>query len=168
MFKTKIYVRLIDGAQPLQVIKKGDWIDLRASNDFDYEGLTVENGKVNIPTRKIPVGVAMKLPAGLEAIIASRSSTFKTYGVLPWNCIGVIDNSYNGTNDQWLFGVLCMNKGHISKGDRICQFRIQLSQKATMWQRIKWLLSNGEIEFVYVDKLSDTDRSGFGKGTGAK
>lgn len=168
MFKTKVYVRLINGAKPFEITKKGDWIDCYANGTFDYEGPSVENKDINIPTYKIPLGFAMKLPKGYEAIVASRSSSYKTYGVVPWNCIGIIDNCYNGTNDQWQFGALCFKKGHISKGDRICQFKIQLSQKATMWQRLKWLFSNGKIEFNYVDKLSDTDRLGFGKGTGAR
>lgn len=47
------------------------------------------------------------------------------------------------------------------KGDRICQFRIQLSQKATVWQKLRWLFSSG-IKFVKVDDLGGTDRGGFG------
>ena len=54
-----------------------------------------------------------------------------------------------------------MRETTIEAGDRICQFRIQLSQKATMWQKIKWLLSSG-IELVEVDDLSDDNRGGFG------
>ena len=54
----------------------------------------------------------------------------------------------------------------IHKGDRICQFRIQLSQKATMWQKLKWLSSSG-IELVEVDDLGDNNRGGFGS-TGVK
>ena len=49
----------------------------------------------------------------------------------------------------------------INEGDRICQFRIQLSQKATMWQKIKWLLSSG-VEIVEVDELDNPDRGGIG------
>ena len=50
-----------------------------------------------------------------------------------------------------------MRETTIEAGNRICQFRIQLSQKATMWQKIKWLLSSG-IEFVEVDDLGDDSR----------
>ena len=57
-------------------------------------------------------------------------------------------------------------EGKINKGDRICQFRIQLSQKATVWQKIKWLFSSG-IKIEYVDSLSDNNRGGFGS-TGYK
>ena len=54
----------------------------------------------------------------------------------------------------------------IKKGDRICQFRIQLSQKATFWQKLKWLFSSG-IELVEVDSLNNKSRGGFGS-TGVK
>ena len=59
-----------------------------------------------------------------------------------------------------------MRETTIEAGDRICQFRIQLSQKATMWQKIKWLLSSG-IELVEVDDLGNENRLGFGS-TGIK
>ena len=52
-------------------------------------------------------------------------------------------------------------KTSIKKGDRICQFRIQLSQKATFWQKLKWLFTS-KIKFVWVDHLDGPDRSGFG------
>ena len=41
----------------------------------------------------------MKLPKGYEAIIAPRSSTFKNWGLIQTNSIGVIDSTYNGDND---------------------------------------------------------------------
>lgn len=47
----------------------------------------------------ISQGVSMKLPDGYEAIVAPRSSTFKRYGILQTNGIGVIDNSYCGNDD---------------------------------------------------------------------
>ena len=41
----------------------------------------------------------MQLPIGYEAIMAPRSSTFKRWGILQTNSIGVIDNSYCGDDD---------------------------------------------------------------------
>lgn len=168
MFTTKIYIKTFNGCQKLNVIAKGDWIDLYANEDFNFTGPIVnDNKEVEIPTIKISLGVAMKLPSGFEALVESRSSTYNTYGLVPWNCLGIIDNSYNGPNDQWQFGALCLKPGHVRKGDRVCQFRIQLSQKATIWQKIKWLFSN-KVKFVYVPELYGEDRSGFGKGTGKR
>lgn len=168
MFQTKIYVKLSKGAQPLIIREKGDWIDLCSNAEFDIKAPTIKDGTLQVSTYKIPLGVAMMMPKGYEAHVASRSSTFKTYGMILWNAVGIIDNSYNGTNDEWLYGGIGLRDGHVAQGDRICQFRIQLSQKATVWQKLKWFLSRGKIKFVYVDELSSTNRQGFGKGTGAR
>ena len=114
----------------------------------------------------IPLGVAMQLPQGFEAIIDSRSSGPKKLGLFIPNGQGVVDNTYNGNDDQWHYVCSPMRETTIEAGDRICQFRIQLSQKATMWQKIKWLLSSG-IELVEVDDLGNENRLGFGS-TGIK
>jgi dUTP pyrophosphatase len=58
----------------------GSWIDL-----YIYEETVIKKGEHAI----IPLGVAMKLPEGYEAIIAPRSSTFKNYGVIQTNSIGI-------------------------------------------------------------------------------
>jgi len=104
----------------------------------------------------------MKLPKGFEAIVVSRSGTFKHYGCIQTNASGVIDNTYSGNDDEWGYPATFLKAGHISAGDRVCQFRIQLSQKATMWQKLKWLFSK-KIEIVAVDKLDKVNRGGFGK-----
>ena len=69
--------------------------------------------------------------------------------------------SYNGNEDEWGFPVIAMREVEIPQYTRVCQFRIQLSQKATVWQKIKWLFSN-KIEFEYVDNLNAESRGGFG------
>lgn len=151
----KINVRLFPGATPFEISPKGDWIDVRANEDF------VALNPAMAP-HVIPLGFAMALPKGYEAILNPRSSTPKKFNVICGNSQGVIDNSYSGNNDQWGFCVLPLGRVDIHKGDRIAQFRIQLSQKATMWQKIKWLLTNGKIEFAYVDDLGNPDRHGWG------
>ena len=67
-------LRYIDG--------KSDWIDLRAA-----ERVELKAGEF----RLIRLGVAMELPAGYEAHVVPRSSTFKTWGILQTNSMGVID-----------------------------------------------------------------------------
>ena len=114
----------------------------------------------------LPLGVAMRLPEGFEANIVSRSSTFKKFGFIQVNSFGIIDNSYNGNDDEWKDPVYFLKDGVISYGDRICQFRLNLSQKATVWQKIKWLFTSG-FEFVEVDSLGSESRGGFGS-TGVK
>jgi dUTP pyrophosphatase len=83
----------------------------------------------------------MQIPEGFESIVIPRSSTFKKYGLIQTNSVGLIDFSYNSEKDEWKFPAVATRDAVIPKGTRICQFRIQLSQKATAWQNLKWLLS---------------------------
>lgn len=140
----EIKIKYFDGAQPIEKIPVGDWIDLRANEDvFMYAGDHV----------LIPLGVAMELPKGHEAHIVSRSSTFKKFGILQTNSMGVVDESYCGDNDQWFFSAYAPKDAAIVKGDRICQFRIVEKQP--------------KIEFKVVKTLGNEDRGGHGS-TGTK
>lgn len=125
--------------EPLQQKEGSDWIDLRAAEEVK---LSLNQFKL------IPLGVSMKLPEGYEAHIVPRSSTFKTWGIIQTNHMGVIDESYCGDNDQWMMPVLATRAVIIHKNDRICQFRIIKKQP--------------KIEFQKVDSLGEEDRGGFG------
>ena len=122
--------------------EKSNWIDLRASEDIS---LNVGEYKL------IPLGVAMKLPEGFEAIVAPRSSTFKNFGIIMTNSIGIIDNSYSGNNDQWHFPAYALRDTKINKGDRICQFRIQRSINSEL-----------NVNINVVERLEGVDRGGIG------
>lgn len=152
-----------------KVIKKGDWVDLRAAERVQLiapqagtlKGKNAGKRDVTNEPVYIPLGVAMQLPKGFEGIVVSRSSTPKKLGIVSANNVGVIDNSYDGDDDQWKFPALTIRRTTIEKNTRICQFRIQLSQKATLWQKIKWMFSSG-IEFKEVNSLNSNNRGGFG------
>ena len=88
-----------DNIDKIEKLSKGDWIDLRAA-----ETVELKAGDFKI----ISLGVSMKLPEGYEAHIVPRSSTFKKWGILQTNHMGVIDNSYSGDNDIWGMPVLAM------------------------------------------------------------
>lgn len=118
---------------------KSDWIDLRAS-----EEVSLKKGEFSL----IPLGVGMKLPEGYEAHVVPRSSTFKNFGVIQTNHMGIIDGSYCGDNDMWRMPVLAVRDTQIHVNDRICQFRIMKNQPA--------------INFDEVERLEETDRGGFG------
>lgn len=129
-----------DQIEPLAYIGgKSDWIDLRAAED-----VVLKKGEYKL----IPLGVAMKLPKGYEAHIVPRSSTFKNFGIIQTNHMGVIDETYCGDNDQWRMPVYAVRDTEIHVNDRICQFRIMEHQP--------------EICFERVEKLDGADRGGFG------
>lgn len=131
---------LNDTIVPLEYIDgKSDWIDLRAA-----ERVELKAGEF----RLIHLGVAIQLPAGYEAHIVPRSSTFKNYGILQANSMGIIDETYCGPNDWYRFPALAMRDTVIEVNDRICQFRIMKHQP--------------QIVFEEVTELSGTDRGGFG------
>lgn len=124
-------LRYIDG--------KSDWIDLRAAEDTELKKREF---------KLINLGVAMKLPKGYEAHIVPRSSTYKNFGIIQANHMGIIDESYCGDNDFWRFPAIAMRDTIIHKNDRICQFRIMKHQPF--------------IEFEEVEILGEKDRGGFG------
>lgn len=173
--KIKILVKRFknDKGEPIvslpKIIKKGEWVDLMAAKECilnapqagTLKGHDVKHRDVVSEVTYIPLGVAIKLPDGYEAIMAPRSSAAKNMGVMMANSIGVVDNSYQGDDDQWMFPAVTIRKTSIALNTRLCQFRIQLSQKATFWQKVKWLLSSG-IEIVEVDSLGNNNRSGLG------
>ena len=124
-------LRYIDG--------KSDWIDLRCA-----EEISLKKGDFKL----IPLGIGMKLPKGYEAHVVPRSSTFKNFGIIQTNHMGVIDYTYSGDNDQWFMPVYAVRDTEIHVNDRVCQFRIMENQPA--------------IEFDEVNHLDETDRGGFG------
>lgn len=149
------------------VSEDGEWIDLRAAKDIELSGPYAiqarkdRDRKVIFESAVVPLGVAMQLPKGYEAIVDARSSLYKNYFVILANSQGVIDNAYCGDDDQWFAQVLAFADTKIEEGDRICQFRIQLSQKATFWQKLKWLFSSG-IRIKLVEDLNNPNRGGLG------
>lgn len=118
---------------------KSDWIDLRSAAD-----IAMKAGEHKL----IPLGVGMKLPAGYEAHIVPRSSTFKNFGIIQANHMGVIDGTYCGDNDQWMMSAYAVRDTEIHVNDRICQFRIMENQP--------------KLVFDEVERLAETDRGGFG------
>lgn len=118
---------------------KSDWIDLRVA-----EHVTMKKGEF----RLISMGISVQVPDGYEMILAPRSSTFKNYGLIQTNSIGVIDESYCGDNDIIRMPVYATRDTEIQINDRICQFRILEHQPA--------------IRFEETDSLGNTDRGGFG------
>ena len=141
-FLMKIKIKYFTDIEPLEYIGgegKSNWIDLRAAEDVDMKA-----GDFKL----IPLGVGMILPEGYEAHIVPRSSTFKSFGIIQTNSCGIVDSSYSGDNDMWRFPAYALRDTHISKNDRICQFRIEKTQPT--------------VEFETVEHLNDIDRGGFG------
>lgn len=171
--KQKIKIKRLAEVHLPKFIDKGEWVDLEAAKSVKFHfptagKLTRAKGEEEAKTRRvsfdskmIPLGVAMQLPDGYEAVVVPRSSLFSKKGLMMTNSIGVIDNSYSSDTDEWKFPVIAFRESEVDLGMRICQFRIQLSQKATVWQKLKWLFTDG-FEIEEVDTLGNEVRGGFG------
>ena len=118
---------------------KSDWIDLRAA-----EHVVMKAGEY----RLINLGVAMQLPKGYEAHIIPRSSTFKNFGIIQANHMGLVDESYAGPNDWFYMPAIALRDTEIQINDRICQFRIEKHQP--------------QLIFEEVQELNAPDRGGIG------
>ena len=141
----KVRIKYHHGDMPrLKKIKQGDWIDLYTSeevvlktNEFIY----------------IDLGISMELPVGYEAIMAPRSSTFKNWGLIQTNSIGVIDSSFASDSDIWKFPAYATRDVIIPAHTRLCQFRIIKHQP--------------DFVFDEVNTLGNIARGGWGTtGTG--
>ena len=128
-----------DEIDKINKIDKGDWIDLRAAKTVELKA-----GEFKL----IPLGIAMQLPEGYEAHVVQRSSTYKNFGIIQTNHQAVIDESYCGDNDQWVYPAYALRDTVINVNDRICQFRIMEKQPS--------------IEFEEVNILGNEDRGGIG------
>ena len=134
-----IRIKYMRGVQKIERFNVGDWIDLRAAED-----VFLNKGQFKL----IPLGVALELPEGYEALVAPRSSTCKKLGIMMANSIGIIDESYNGDGDEWHFPAIAVEDTIIRKIERICQFRIIQHQPM--------------IHLLEVEHLGNTDRGGIG------
>lgn len=117
----------------------GDWTDLATEKE-----VVLDRGEY----QNISLGVSMELPAGYYAEVVPRSSTFKNWGIVMVNSIGIIDNDFRGDEDIWSFPALATHYVKIPKGTRIAQFRV--------------VKKGGPLEFDPVESLGNTNRGGFG------
>lgn len=137
--KETIKIKYLPGAAHMEMTDKGDYIDCYA-----YEDVTLKKGEYGY----VNLGFACQLPEGYEAHVAPRSSTFKHFGVIQTNGVGIIDESYNGNDDIWMMPILAIRDTVIKKGERPCQFRIMKKQP--------------NVEFKEVVDLHNETRGGFG------
>lgn len=156
--KLKIKIKKLTPDAIMPVIN-GDWIDLYSTNEIILDkccSFAYAQTKLQI-----------EIPKGCESLVVPRSSNFKNYEIIQTNHMGIIDQEYCGPNDEWMIPISLIKaptKGKaiiIPAKTRLGQFRIQLSQRASIWQKLRWLLSSG-IKIVEVNELNNPNRGGFG------
>jgi dUTP pyrophosphatase len=159
--KLKVYIKY--HSQTCKIDSNGMWNDCRS---MDNHVIEKDNNEL------IKLGFSAKLPKYHEANVVPRSGTYKNFKIIQLNHYGVIDGpeknrtGYSGNDDMWMFNAYALRDTVICSGDRICQFRIQLSSNAPWYAKLRWLFSSG-YKFIEVDDLGDVNRGGFGS-TGIK
>lgn len=175
----QLKIKYFDGATKLKKISKGNWIDV-----YSREDIFVPQGK----QRLIPLGFALELPQGWEGHLAPRSSTFKKWGVIQTNHVGVVDDSYIGDNDEWMMPVYCLQgKDSVIKDNNVDEEFVQRyihtkefgdlalpSDIKIEFTKGTWIHKGDkigqfrimevmpEIEFNEVESFGNADRGGFG------
>lgn len=113
------------------------------------ESLTLRPGERVV----IPTGLAIEVPKGYGAFLFARSGLGIKHGVVPSNCVGVIDADYRGE----------MMVGLVNQGD--AAYTIEPQERIAQMV----ILPVAICEFREVEELSATQREegGFGS-TGRK
>lgn len=122
----------------IEEIDGGNYFDLRAA-----ETVSLKAGDFAL----ISLGISVELPKDHIAKIFPRSSTFKNWGIIQTNSVGIIDESYCGDNDIWKMPVYATRDTVINVNDRICQFTIEKCNSFTC---------------ITVNHLNGPNRGGFG------
>lgn len=178
--KTKIYYKRFkdENGNPLvpelKINPKGDGIDLCAAETVEFKSPQagvqhqVNNEKVrdvSFDIKTVKLGIAMLIPNGMCSRLVNRSGTGKKIGISLINGYGLIDGpnpiGFVGNNDQWRYPAIAWRSTTLEKGTSFCQFELSLSQKATFFEKLKWLFSSG-IELIEVDELPETEDRGGG------
>lgn len=153
-----IRIKYFDKATKLKKITKGNWIDVYANKD-----VFVKCGE----RAMVPLGFALELPEGWEGHLAPRSSTFKTWGIIQTNSVGVVDDTYIGDNDQWHMPVYCLQGKDIESDDNVEEIKGTWIRKGDKIGQFRIMEVMPEIEFEEVESFGNKDRGGFGT-TGTK
>ena len=174
----KLRVKYLENAKRMEKISKGNWIDCYA-----YEDVFIPQGE----RAMINLGFALELPKGWEGHLAPRSSTFKTWGIIQTNHVGVVDDTFIGDNDIWHMPVYCLQGKDIEPRERevvddillntkpmaltthkeLCEIKGTWIRKGDKVCQFRIMEVMPEIEFEEVESLGNEDRGSFGS-TGTK
>ena len=139
--KIKVDVKIIEGGELPKYQRKHD----ACLDCYSRINVVIPKGKRVL----VPLGFALELPTGYEAIVRPRSGLSRDEIDV---AIGTIDSNYRGevmacvinnTSDRY----------EISAGDRICQLAIREAP---------------QIKFNVVEELSETERGSNGFGSSGK
>ncbi len=144
-------IRRVDNSLPMPEYKTDGAVGLDL---YARENVSVCPGHA----ATIPLNVAIQVPPGTFGGLLPRSSTFRKYGLILQNSLGVIDQDFCGDNDEICALVFYPERPYhgpdtapsiawIERGERLFQLVIFNVEKP---------------EIVEVESLGNPDRGGFG------
>lgn len=167
MFRLKVYYKLFDPKCDFEINPKGEMIDLHTREDLiatapTYRAVNQYQKLRNVDMHSVTcnLGIAMKMPKGMEAEVKARSGTFVKYGLILTNGVGEIDSSYCGDNDEWKAVFICTKDSIIPKYARLVQFKVAPGMFCNFITRLRYALFG--LEFIQVPTLTGENRGGFG------
>lgn len=116
----------------------------------------------------INLGVSVDVPNGYKVDLRMRSSTFKKFGLIQTNALGLIDTTYRGAGDIIQVPVYCLptrDKLVYLKGDNLDQeIIIPKYTRLCQIEIVKSMESDIELEpcLTVEDYGNTVDRGGFG------
>lgn len=127
----------------------------RGSTDAaGYDLYTYESGDVNPnETVKFHTGISMEIPKGFVGLVFARSGLGINHGIVPSNCVGVIDSDYRGE-------IMVALHNHSNE-----TYSVKENERVAQIVIVPFL----SVEFKKVTELTNTERGvrGFGS-TGKK
>ena len=117
----------------------------------------------------ISLGVSIKIPEGYKVDIRPRSSTFKKYGLIQTNSVGLVDTTYCGPKDIYGLPVFFpINAEHVKKMIANEPIEPLVIPKHSRLCQIEVLKQMEEVVFEEADLSDEKNRGGFGEGTKGK
>ena len=144
----KIRIKKMRENAKLPEFKNGNWMDcyiskigkvdrctLSLGGEFDFkkdvhwhdvdskESITYSKDDVLV----FKLGFALELPKGKELHLLPRSGTFRKYGLILTNSMGIGDDTFIGDNDEYMAVMYATRSGSVKVGDRLIQIKIENS-----------------------------------------
>lgn len=167
--KAKIAIKKLTADAKLPAYSRsGDaCMDCYADKEVVIPKLTLENG---VGRALVPLGFALELPKGWEALVRSRSGLALKEGVVVLNSPGTVDENYRGEVAA-IMGNTSGKDYVVKKGDRICQLAIRpiLGVDLDMKDCLHSFTDNSfEVEWDEKEELDETNRGAEGFGSSGK
>ena len=132
----------------------GGYGNSNAIDLYTAEDVTIDSGEFAL----INLGISIKLPENYGAKITPRSGTFKKYGLIQTNSIGIIDNTYSSKKDIYKMPVFkIITKYDLVKGILDSQLLLNdINRKADYKIKYKTafdtIMENLEINRITIPK----------------